>query len=66
MGDRALAREEADALLAAQRPSADKRTRSTAVIDNDGPRDRLLARAREVWRALEARARELPAGPRGA
>ena len=53
---RGLSAEEAQAMLAAQAPSGPKRERSTYVIDNDGGRDTLEARAREVWSQLLARA----------
>ena len=43
-------------MLAAQAPSGPKRARSTYVIDNDGDRATLAARAREVWTQLRARA----------
>jgi dephospho-CoA kinase len=43
-------------MLAAQAPSGPKRLRSTYVIDNDGDRAALEARAREVWDHLVARA----------
>ena len=39
-------------MLAAQAPSGPKRARSTYVIDNDGDRAALEARAREVWTQL--------------
>jgi len=64
--DRGLPAQEADALLAAQLPSDAKRARSAFVIENDGTRESLETRSREVWRALEARARELPGGARRA
>ena len=38
-------------MLAAQAPTGPKRARSTYVIDNDGDRAALEARAREVWAA---------------
>lgn len=44
---------EADQLIAAQLPSSEKRARATWVIDNDGDRDALARRAREVWKALQ-------------
>jgi len=53
---RGLPREDAERLIAAQLPSADKRTRSQFVIDNDRDRAQLERRARDVWLALEARA----------
>jgi len=48
---------EAERLIAAQMPSEMKRSRATFVIDNDADLATLEARAREVWTALEARAR---------
>jgi dephospho-CoA kinase len=47
---------EADRLLAAQAPSGPKRARSTYIIDNEGDRAALEARARAVWAALVDRA----------
>jgi dephospho-CoA kinase len=57
MTDRGLPAVEADRLLAVQRPSSTKRTRSTFVIDNDADRAALEARARAVWSSLESLAR---------
>jgi dephospho-CoA kinase len=54
---RGLPPAEADDLIAAQAPSEDKRTRSQFVIDNDGSREVLEQRAREVWSELQAWAR---------
>lgn len=51
--DRGLSADEADQLIAAQLPAADKRARATWVIDNDGDRDRLTQRARAVWEQLQ-------------
>lgn len=56
MQARGLSAAEADDLIAAQTPSADKRAKSHFVIDNDGPREALERRAREVWSELLARA----------
>lgn len=53
---RGLPREDAERLIAAQLPSAEKRPRSQFVIDNDRDRAQLERRARDVWLALEARA----------
>ena len=53
---RGLSAEQADRMLAAQTPSGPKRARSTFIIDNDGDRGTLEARAREVWAQLLARA----------
>jgi dephospho-CoA kinase len=44
---------EADLLIAAQMPADQKRPRAKWIIDNDGDRDKLTHRAREVWKALE-------------
>lgn len=54
--ERGLPPEEADRLMASQRPASDKRTRSDFVIDNTGSVEALQARAREVWDALQSRA----------
>jgi dephospho-CoA kinase len=56
LAERGLGADEADRMLAAQAPSGPKRARSTFVIDNDGERQALEARARAVWAELEARA----------
>ncbi|MFI5206378.1 MAG: dephospho-CoA kinase [Gemmatimonadales bacterium] len=56
MKTRGLSAREADDLIAAQAPPGDKRARSNFVIDNDGPREALERRAREVWSELLARA----------
>jgi dephospho-CoA kinase len=56
MQARGLSAAEADDLIAAQTPSAGKRAKSHFVIDNDGPREALERRAREVWSELLARA----------
>ena len=52
LATRGLPAEEADRMLAAQAPSGPKRARSTYVIDNDGDRTALEARARAVWNEL--------------
>jgi dephospho-CoA kinase len=54
--ERGLAPDEAERMLAAQLPASAKRARSDFVIENDGDRAALERAAREVWRALEARA----------
>jgi len=54
--ERGLAPEEADRLLAAQLPAGVKRARSDFIIENDGDHAVLERAAREIWRALEARA----------
>jgi len=54
--DRALTPADADAMLDAQWPSADKRAAADWVIDNDGTPAELEARARVVFNALQARA----------
>jgi dephospho-CoA kinase len=53
---RGLAREEADALIAAQLPPELKRARATWVIVNDRSMTELRERARAVWTELQARA----------
>ena len=52
LATRGLSADEADRMLAAQAPSGPKRARSTYVIDNDGDRTALEARARAVWNEL--------------
>ena len=54
--ERGLPPHEAERLMAAQQPAAEKRARSDFVIDNDGDRAALGRAAREVWEALIARA----------
>jgi dephospho-CoA kinase len=54
MEDRHLSREETDQLMALQWPAAAKRARATWIIDNDGDRDALRARALAVWREIAA------------
>jgi len=56
LAERSLPPGEAERLMAAQQPSAAKRTRSDFVIDNAGDRTALEHAAREVWEALLARA----------
>jgi dephospho-CoA kinase len=56
LAQRGLTAADADQMLAAQAPSGPKRSRSTFVIDNEGDRATLEARAREVWAQLLARA----------
>jgi dephospho-CoA kinase len=55
---RGLAPDEADVLLAAQQPSVTKRAKSHFVIDNDGAREALEARAGKVWEKLVERSRQ--------
>ena len=50
---RGLGAGEADSMIAAQLPSAEKRKRATFVIDNDGSLDGLERRSAEVWKALQ-------------
>ncbi len=52
INDRGLAPGEADRLIAAQMPAAEKRRRATWIIDNDGDRETLVERARTVWQAI--------------
>jgi dephospho-CoA kinase len=56
MEQRGYSRQEADDVIGAQLPSRLKRDRSDIVIDNDGSRDALEARAREAWDAVCRRA----------
>ena len=56
LAQRGLSAEDAETMLASQAPTGPKRERSTFVIDNDGDRAALEARARAVWSQLVARA----------
>jgi dephospho-CoA kinase len=56
LSQRGLTAEDAEQMLASQAPTGPKRERSTFIIDNDGDRAALEARAREVWAQLVARA----------
>ena len=56
MAGRGLTAADADALIAAQMPSAAKRSRSQFVIENGGDRASLEHQARAVWRKLQERA----------
>jgi dephospho-CoA kinase len=56
LAERGLPSDEAERLMAAQHPAAEKRARSHFVIDNDGDRASLERAARQVWTALLARA----------
>lgn len=52
--DRGLSRDEAQAMIDAQWPSARKRSGATWIIDNDGPREHLPARVAELWLTIQA------------
>ncbi len=54
MQHRGLGADEADAMMAAQMPAAEKRPRSTYIIDNAGTLEDLERRARHVWQELQA------------
>ena len=56
LAKRGLPAGEAERLMAAQQPAADKRARSEYVIDNSGDLTALEQSARAVWQALLARA----------
>jgi dephospho-CoA kinase len=58
VGDRGLGPDEADRMIAAQWPAAEKRTRADVVIENGDGREALQARAGAVWRELVERAGE--------
>ena len=57
---RGLSAHEADQMIAAQTPSAQKRKASDYVIDNEGDVEELARRARAVYDQLERRARAKP------
>lgn len=63
MRERGLAAAEADAVVAAQLPSAGKRARSHFVIDNDGPQGALAPKALAVWQDLRREAARRALGP---
>lgn len=52
--DRGVSREEAQAMIVAQWPSARKRPGATWIIDNDGPREHLPTRVAELWQTIQA------------
>jgi dephospho-CoA kinase len=54
VGLRGLDGDEADAMIAAQMPAAEKRARAHYIIENDGGLEELEARAAAVWAELEA------------
>jgi dephospho-CoA kinase len=56
LAERGLPAGEAERLMAAQQPAADKRARSDYVINNSGDVTALEHSARTVWQALLARA----------
>ncbi len=56
LAERGLSAGEAERLMAAQRPAAEKRARSDYVIENAGDLTALGRAARAVWEALLARA----------
>ena len=56
LAERGLSAGEAERLMAAQQPAADKRAGSDYVIDNSGDLTALEQSARAVWQALLARA----------
>lgn len=52
INDRTLPPEEADAMIAAQLPSAEKRARADQIIDNDGTLEQLDERVAALWQSL--------------
>ena len=52
--DRGLSRDEAQAMINAQWPSARKRAGATWIIDNDGPREQLPGRVAKLWQSILA------------
>ena len=52
INDRTLPPEEADAMIAAQLPSAEKRARADHIIDNDGTLEQLDERVAALWQSL--------------
>lgn len=56
--DRGLDPEEAERMIAAQMPAAEKRPRADLVIDNDGSLEALRVRAQKAWQEILSRAGE--------
>ncbi|HEY8483220.1 MAG TPA: dephospho-CoA kinase [Longimicrobiales bacterium] len=54
--ERGLSEEEARRMIEAQMPSEAKRPKADLVIENEGTREELEAKAKEAWRELERRA----------
>lgn len=52
--DRGLSPDEAQAMIDAQWASAQKRSRATWIIDNDGPPEQLPVRVAELWQTIQA------------
>lgn len=61
--DRGILPAEADAMIAAQQPSAGKRARADLVIDNDGTLEELEPRIDALWVWMQAEARASGARP---
>lgn len=57
---RGLSETDAQAMIDAQMPSAQKRAEATWVIDNNGPLDALPPQLDTLWQDLEARAAQIP------
>ncbi|MBW3630763.1 MAG: dephospho-CoA kinase [Gemmatimonadetes bacterium] len=53
--DRGLAPEQADRMITAQMPAAEKRQRADLVIENDGSKEDLESRARAAWAFIQTR-----------
>jgi dephospho-CoA kinase len=53
---RAISPAEAERMVDAQMPAAEKRQRANIVIDNSGSIDQLEHQAKEAWRQIQARA----------
>jgi dephospho-CoA kinase len=53
VGDRALSREQAQAMMDAQWPSTRKRAGATWIIDNDGSREQLAVRVADLWQTIQ-------------
>ncbi|MBA3853652.1 MAG: dephospho-CoA kinase [Gemmatimonas sp.] len=56
MRDRGLSASDADAMIAAQMPAAEKRPRAHYIIENDSSREALAAQVDALWKALNAAA----------
>lgn len=53
---RGIERSEAERMVAAQLPAAQKCSRASLIIENDGTMDELTTRAKAAWQKIQARA----------
>jgi dephospho-CoA kinase len=63
--ERGLSAEQADRMIAAQMPAAEKRAGADLVIENDGTLEQLEARARAAWAFVQTAAIQTRPGSQG-